>query len=29
MQAPIDRFFSDIDRIFDDHWVKIWLLDNF
>jgi len=29
MQALIDRFFSDIDRMFDDPWVVIWLLDDF
>jgi hypothetical protein len=28
MQALIDRFFSDIDRMFDEHWVSIWLLDD-
>lgn len=29
MQALIDRLFSDIDRLFDDQWVVIWLLDDF
>ncbi|KAF0165187.1 MAG: hypothetical protein FD157_1539 [Rhodocyclaceae bacterium] len=29
MQALIDRLFSDIDRMFDDQWVVIWLLDDF
>lgn len=29
MQALLDRFFSDIDRLFDDEWVVIWLLDDF
>jgi hypothetical protein len=25
----IDRLFSDIDRLFDDEWLAIWLLDDF
>lgn len=29
MQALIDRLFSDIDRLFDEPWVAIWLLDDF
>lgn len=29
MQALFDRFFSDIDRVFDTEWVVIWLLDDF
>ena len=29
MQTLIDRFFSDIDRLFDEPWVMIWLLDDF
>ncbi len=29
MQALIDRFFSDIDRMFDEPWVMIWPLDDF
>ena len=29
MKALIDRFFSDIDRLFDEPWVAIWLLDDF
>jgi hypothetical protein len=29
MQTLIDRLFSDIDRLFDDQWVVIWLLDDF
>jgi len=29
MKALIDRFFSDIDPLFDDPWVAIWLLDDF
>lgn len=29
MQALIDRLFNDIDRMFDDRWVVIWLLDDF
>lgn len=29
MQALIDRFFSDIDCMFDDNWVVIWQLDDF
>ena len=29
MKALIDRFFSDIDRFFDDQWVVIWMLDDF
>jgi hypothetical protein len=28
MQALIDLFFSDVERIFDDQWVVIWLLDD-
>lgn len=29
MQALLERFFSDIDRVFDTEWVVIWLLDDF
>ncbi len=29
MQTLIDRFFSDIDRLFDDQWMVLWLLDDF
>jgi len=29
MQSLIDIFFRDIDRLFDDQWVVIWLLDDF
>jgi len=29
MKSLIDRLFSDIDRLFDDQWVVIWLLDDF
>ena len=29
MQALIDRLFSDIERMFDDKRVVIWLLDDF
>ena len=29
MQALIDRLFSDIDRLLDEPWVVIWLLDDF
>lgn len=29
MKSLIDRFFSDIDRLFDDEWLVIWLLDDF
>lgn len=29
MKALIDRLFSDIDRMFDDQWMMIWLLDDF
>ena len=29
MQTLIDRFFSDIDRLFDDQWIVLWLLDDF
>jgi len=29
MKALIDRFFSYIDRLFDDRWVVIWQLDDF
>ena len=29
MQNLIDRFFSDIDRLFDDQWIVLWLLDDF
>lgn len=28
MQALINRFLSDIDRLFDEPWVVIWLLDD-
>ncbi len=29
MKFLIDRFFSDIDRLFDEEWLAIWLLDDF
>ena len=29
MQALIDRLFSGIDRLFDEPWIAIWLLDDF
>lgn len=29
MQTLIDRLFSDIDRLFDEPWIVIWLLDDF
>lgn len=29
MKSLIDRIFSDIDRLFDDQWLVIWLLDDF
>ena len=29
MQALLDRLFSDIDRLFDEQWLVIWLLDDF
>jgi hypothetical protein len=29
MKTFIDRFFGDIDRIFDESWVVIWQLDDF
>jgi len=29
MQTLIDRLFSDIDHLFDDEWLMIWLLDDF
>ncbi len=29
MKTFIDRFFGDIDRVFDESWVVIWLLDDF
>jgi hypothetical protein len=28
MKSLIDRLFSDIDRMFDEQWVTIWLLDD-
>lgn len=28
MQVLINRFLSDIDRLFDEPWVVIWLLDD-
>lgn len=28
MQALINRFFSDIDQLFDEQWIVIWLLDD-
>lgn len=28
MQALIDLFFSNVERMFDDQWVVIWLLDD-
>jgi hypothetical protein len=29
MKAYIDRFFGDIERVFDECWVVIWQLDDF
>lgn len=29
MKFLIDLIFSDIDRLFDDEWLAIWLLDDF
>lgn len=29
MHALFDRLFSDVDRLFDEQWVVIWLLDDF
>jgi hypothetical protein len=29
MKTFIDRFFGDIDRVFDESWVVIWQLDDF
>jgi hypothetical protein len=29
MKTLIDRLFRDIDRLFDDEWLAIWLLDDF
>ena len=29
MKFLIDRLFSDIDELFDDQWLVIWLLDDF
>jgi hypothetical protein len=29
MKFLIDRLFSDIDRLFNDEWLVIWLLDDF
>ena len=29
MKSLIVRIFSDIDRLFDDQWLVIWLLDDF
>jgi len=29
MQTLFDRLFSEVDRLFDEHWVVIWLLDDF
>lgn len=29
MQALFDRFFDEIDRLFDEPWIAIWLLDDF
>lgn len=29
MQALFDRFFGEIDRLFDESWIVIWLLDDF
>jgi hypothetical protein len=28
MQTLIDLFFRDVERMFDDQWVVIWLLDD-
>ena len=28
MHALINRFFSEVERLFDDHWIVIWLLDD-
>lgn len=28
MQELINRFFRDIDRLFDEPWIVIWLLDD-
>lgn len=28
MQALIDLFFSNVECMFDDQWVVIWLLDD-
>lgn len=28
MQALIDLFFSDVERMFNEQWVVIWLLDD-
>ena len=28
MKFLIDRLFGDIERMFDDRWVVIWLLDD-
>ena len=29
MSSLIDRFFGDIERVFDESWVVIWQLDDF
>lgn len=29
MQAMFDQFFRNIDGIFDEGWIVIWLLDDF
>jgi hypothetical protein len=29
MKSLIDRLFSNIDRLFDEPWVMLWLLDDF
>jgi len=29
MKSLIDRLFSNIDRLFDEPWVMVWLLDDF
>jgi hypothetical protein len=28
MKSLIDRLFRDIDRMLDEQWVTIWLLDD-
>ena len=29
MRNLLDRFFRDVDRLFDTEWVVIWQLDDF